>query len=595
MEKFYPMIIAAVLLCCYLIFKEWKRENRVRQLLRILAVILLVASLLFLIIPITRQSTKTTNSKQLQLLTKGFANKLLKNESYFTLDSSVLEELGPKQVKYLPDLSYYLRSHADVAGLKVFGYGLGSDELANLSNLSYAFKPATDAGGIQTVSWPNVLPATAALNVQGVYENKAGGPIQLVLEGAGSRLDSLTIAVNQKTTFNLSTRPKQFGKAIYHLIVKQGSKQLKTEKIPFTIIEKAKVKIMVLAASPDFEFKFLRNWLLENKYPAYFRTRISKDKFSTDAVNMAGKQSKNFSPSIFKDFDLVIADDEELAELSPAARISLNSEISNGMGLLVRLNEAKPISSFAKGFRMNATADSIPTSIALVLTGELTKLKAVPINQPFFVAADPDKAVLIESVKGSIFLSSKLYGTGTVAASTISSTYNWQLSGATGDYAQYWSHVINKIARKEQQLLSWRVNPQFPVVAERASITFQTKSDKPLPQFSVNKEVKSTQQHPLLPFSWQSSAWLDHPGWTEFKVDDQPAEEFFVYKPEDWTSVKIRYLQVKNEEFARNSSKKTAIQINNSFIVKEEVSKWWFFVLFLISICFLWFETKLLQ
>jgi acylphosphatase len=595
MDKLYPMIIAAILLCCFLIYKEFKRENKARLLLRILAVVLVVASLLFLIVPITQQSTRTRNPKKLLLVTPGFPNTLATNETYFTLDSSVLEALGASRVRYLPDLAYYLRSHPEVSAIKAFGYGLSADELAQIGKLSYEFEAAPEIGGVQSVSWPNVLPASTALNVQGIYDNRADASVQLILEGSGTKMDSLTIAAKEKTSFTLSSRPKQLGKAIYHLIVKQGSKELTREKVPFTIVESPKLRIMVLAASPDFEFKFLRNWLFENKYPAYFRTRISKEKFSTDAVNLKDKPASGFNGSMFKNFDLLIADDEELAALPATAKSILNTEVKNGLGLVVRINEAKPLSGFAKDFRLTGATDSITSTINPVLTGASAKLKAIPVNQPLFVGVTPEKVSLVENTKGNILVSSKLYGTGKVAASTIGSTYNWVLSGSTADYAQYWSYVINKTARKVEKTLSWKVKPLFPGLSEQVSLVFQTSSRQVLPAVLINKAAKSTQQHPLLPFYWQTKAWMEHAGWNTIKVDEHPAEDFFVYNPEEWTSVKQHDQVENNQKFSKRGQHNTEIQANRIYIIKEELSKWWFFGIFLISIAFLWFETKILQ
>jgi hypothetical protein len=595
MEQHYPMIIAAVLLCCFLIYNELKRQNSARLLLRILAVVMLSASLLFLIVPITRQIARTRNTKKLLLLTKGFPTPLVQTQSYFTLDSSVLEAIGANQVKYLPDLAYYLRSHPEVSGVKAIGEGLTADELAQIGKLSYEFEAAPEAGGIQSISWSTTLPSSSPLKVQGIYVNKADTPVQLILEGSGTSVDSLTIAGKQTSNFNLSSRPKQLGKAIYHLLVKQGAKEMTREKIPFNIVESPKLRIMVLASSPDFEYKFLRNWLFENKYPAYFRTRISKDKFSTDAVNLKDKQALSFNGSMFRNFDLVIADDEELAQLPAAVKNRLNSEISSGLGLLIRMNDGKPLSTLAKAFRLSGTTDSITTSIVPVLTGASSKLKAIPVNQPLFVAADPEKVSLVENTKGNILLSSKLYGTGKIAAATIGSTYNWVLSGSTTDYAQYWSHVINKTARKVEKTLSWKVTPQFPGLTEQVSIAFQTSSKQPIPEVLINKAIKSTQQHPLLPFYWQTKSWLEHAGWNQLKIDDHPAEDFFVYNAADWASVK-RYARIAiNQEFSAKSQLNTESQVNQTETIREDVSKWWFFGISLISITFLWFETKILQ
>jgi hypothetical protein len=595
MEHYYPMIIAAVLLGCFLIYKELRRTNSARLLLRILAVVILVASLLFLIVPITKQTARTRDTKQLLLLTEGFSDTVGKHGTYFTLDSSILEKLGTGRVRYLPDLGYYLRAHPEVSGIKAYGYGLSADELSAVGKLGYKFEAPALPGGIQSVSWPKVLPASTALRVQGVYDNLAETPVQLILEGSGTKVDSLTIAAKQKSSFSLASRPKQLGKAIYHLIVKQGSKELTREKIPFKVIENEKVRVMVLASSPDFEFKFLRNWLFENKYPAYFRTRISKDKFSTDAVNLEGKQALSFSGSMLKQFDLVIADDEELAQLPATAVSILNNEVRNGLGLLVRINDGKPLSSFAKGFRLSGATDSITTTIAPVLTEGFTKLKAIPVNQPLFIAVNSANVSLVENTKGNILVSSRLYGTGKTAESTIGSTYNWVLSGSTPDYAQYWSQVINKIARKTEKPLSWKVMPQFPELMEQVSIAFQTSSKRSIPKVSINKEITSSQQHPLLPFYWQSKSWLKHTGWNQFKIDDYPAEDFFVYNPEDWASVKQYDRIANNQEYSRKSQLNTTSRQLRTEKITEDISKWWFLGLFLISIAFLWFETKILQ
>ena len=595
MNEFYPMIIVVALLTCFLLYVEFKRVNKARLPLRLLAILLVGASFLFLIVPFKIESSRTIIPGKLLLLTKGFPRSLPKSVRYLTLDSAVLQELGPERVTYIPDLGYYLRSHPEISGIQVWGFGLSAAELNQVGDRSFEFKPASSAGGVLWVSWENKLPSSSLLQVEGVYENPRNTPVKLVLEGLGTRMDSVVITPKQKGSFKLSCRPKQVGPAVYHLVLNEGEKEFNREPIPFNVYEAAPVKIMVLAAAPDFEDKFLRNWLLENKYPAYFRTRISKDKFSVDAVNISGTQAPQFSASMFGNFDLIVADDEELAALPQAVQSRLRTAVSSGTGLLIRLTDDQPKSFLARRFRIQNSNDIISSSVVPVLSEGLRKLKAIPVSRPSYIAPDVEQLRLIETPAGKILGSNSMLGKGRVAASTLFTTYQWILSGATADYAQYWSAVINKTARLAEKDMSWSVSPNLPAVGEEVALSFQIQSAAHLPHVLLNQEATAVQQHPVLPFFWQSRVWPTQSGWNEFKVDNQPVESFYVYGAQDWTSVKQHESIQRNQEVALQSVKHAAEDTRRTEISKEAISRWWFFGIFLLAIGFLWFETKILQ
>ena len=595
MDKFYPMIIAVALLTCILLYVEVKRVNKARLPLRLLAILLLSASFLFLIVPWKVESSKTIIPGKLLLLTQGYPGSLPKNGRYFTLDSAVLLELGPERVTYIPDLGYHLRSHPDISGLQVSGFGLSAAELKQVGDRNYDFKPASSAGGLLSVFWRDKLPSSSVLHVEGLYENTRNVPVKLVLEGLGTRMDSIVISAKQKRTFKLSCRPKQVGRAIYHLVVNDGAEEVSREPIPFSVYESGKLKIMVLAAAPDFEDKFLRNWLLENHYPAYFRTRISKDKFSVDAVNVVGTQAPAFSASMFGNYDLVVADDEELAALPEATQSRLRAAVTSGTGLLVRLTDDKPKSAYAKRFRVQNSNDSISSSVVPVIADEGFKLTPIPVNGPAYIAADAQQIRVIENPAGKILLSNSMMAKGRIAASTVHTTYNWILSGATADYARYWSAVINKTARQAEKDLSWSVSPQLPAVGEELALAFQIQSDTRLPRFLLNQKAFPVQQHPILPFFWQSLAWPEKSGWNEFKIGDKHSEAFYVYGSQDWASVKRHENIQNNQEFALKNKKHAAEEGRLTEINTQAISRWWFFGVFLLAAAFLWYETKILQ
>lgn len=594
MESTYLMIIAAALIFFFLIYQEIKRDNIHWLYLRLGAAFLAVAALLLLIIPLKYKAGNVSFTNQLLLVSKGAELKDLKEGAYFTTDSSVLKAYKNKGVQYIPDLAYYLQSNKEINNVKVYGYGLTTEELSRLKNYAYTLQPAPSPTGIISGSWPQVLKQTALLEVQGIYNNTTAKPVKLVLEGLGSRFDSVTIAAQTKTPFYFKSRPKQLGAAIYNLVAYNGTDVIEKEKIPFQVISASPIKILVLSSFPDFEYKFLKNWLYENKYPVVFRTRVSKDKFSQDLLNIKGVNAENLTTGMLSKFDLVIADDDELSKLNPAATGSVRAAVSQGLGILVRLNEAKPLSSFGSQFKLYSPADTTAKVITPVLAENVAPLKAIPSTEPLYITPKLDEQPLVKDKQGKVLLSSALQGNGKIAASVITSTYNWILTGSSTDYAEFWSYVIRLAARKEEAKINWKILPELPVVNEQAAVVFETELSDSVPVIAVNDHLLNPIQHKNVPFRWQSTFWPSKSGWNSVRINKNIPQRFFSYTANDWGSLKEQKLLNNNLAFEEKSVKQADNAQKASQFLEKEVSKWWFFALFLLASGFLWFETKML-
>ncbi len=587
------MIIAAAILLLFLLYKEVKRVNRDRLFLRLLAVVLAVGALICLAFPIKYKVQRNTDPHALRLLSEGADMSLLKDSAYFTTDSSVLLA-GGKHIKYIPDLAYYLQTHQDVNRIQVNGYGLQSEELKGLAGITYDFRPAPSPEGVISCSWQQVLKQTTVLSVQGMYNNTSEKPVKLVLEGLGSKLDSVTIMAHRQDRFSLKGQANQLGKMVYGLKVFSGADILHQENIPFQVAPSVKPRLLILSSFPDFEYKFLKNWLYENKYPVVYRTRISKDKFSTDQLNTPVVNAADLNTGMLGKFDLVIADDQELSALSPAAVSSLRTAVSQGLGLLIRMNDVKALSVFAKPYKLYETADSGAKSFTPVLAGEIAAMHAIPGSPSFYIQPQSAEQSLVKDQGGKVLLSSALYGNGKLAVSVIASTYNWKLSGVSSDYTQFWSAVIGTVTRKDESNSNWTVFPAFPVVGEETRVNEETTTANAIPKLTVNQQTLSPVQHLSLPFVWRGTFWPEHTGWNELKIDNHPADYFFVYVHQDWESLKQQERLLEN----LNYSKKSAAVKENSGIqsemIEKELSQWWFFAIFLLSAAYIWFETKML-
>jgi hypothetical protein len=593
MENNYLLIAAVFFLFCFLLYQEIKRANRDRLLFRIAAVSLASFALLFLLVPLTYKIEKNTANNELLLLTAG-ASQTLTSEHYFTNDSSVLRKYGVKQVSYLPDLAYYLRAHPEINHLKVYGYGLNTAELGQLKTYQYDFHPAASPAGISSISWPAGLKESDALTLQGTYNNISATPVKLLLEGLGSRLDSVVIKAAGKIPFTLQAQPKQLGKAVYQLSVVKERDTLEKEEIPFQVRTMEKTKILVLSSFPDFEYKFLKNWLFENNYQVIFRTRISKDKFSEDQLNMQALNSSVLTLSLLQQFDLVIADDEELASLSPGATAVLRTAIGNGLGLLIRLNTLTSISSLARSFKTYAATDSSAHSFSPVLAEGEKPLKPLLITQAFYIQEAQNAELLVKNPSGKSVLSTLAYGNGKITATALASTYNWMLTGQKNDYARFWSHVIRKTVKKQELTNLLATHPDLPIAGEQLSLLFETDRNDSIPLFKVNQTKVSPLQHTILPFSWKAAYWPDHAGWNAVQWNSGEQAEFYVYPEGSWKAVATENRLMQNLSHPKNRSTATVPFDVTIETQEKEVSKWWFCLLFLLAAAYLWFETKLL-
>ncbi len=118
--------------------------------------------------------------------------------------------------------------------------------------------------GFPDIHWKAVLKSGQLLVIEGRYINPDPSAKTLVLSGFNARLDSVIIPSGTEYPFRLSTVPKQTGKAIFQLQVIQGRKVLETEPIPLVVEPQDPLKVLMLASYPDFENKFLSQWLTGN-------------------------------------------------------------------------------------------------------------------------------------------------------------------------------------------------------------------------------------------------------------------------------------------------------------------------------------------
>ncbi len=284
----YSMIAACLLLAIFLVWREVKRTNKSRLWLRIIASVCSIVSLIFLAIPIEYKANyETFNNNEAVLLTDGY------NKD--SVDAFLKQ--NNNAVVYTKDA--YIQQANDISKLHVFGYGLSKDEWQNMPAANIIFHPSVIGNGITSIGYNKQINSGGMFIVQGKFNNTTGKPIRLTLSGFGVGFDSVVIQPNTLQTFQLSAIPKFIGRAVYTITATVNKHIIEQEQLPFEVSSTQPLKILLLAAYPDFENKFLQNWLAENNYVVASRTTISKNKYSYNYLDTAKFFFSADSPKCF--------------------------------------------------------------------------------------------------------------------------------------------------------------------------------------------------------------------------------------------------------------------------------------------------------
>lgn len=439
------------------------------------------------------------------------------------------------------DLHYHLKSHPEIKKINIYGYGLSAEELEKFQDYQLSFHPSALPSGFISATWPKKIKATGQLMVQGIYQNSTNSPVKIKLYGLGITLDSATVKANTKLNFSFTSNPKQMGKAIFSLIAMQNKDTLSAEPVPFEVEPKEFIRVLILASFPDFEYKFLKRWLFENQFQVAFRSQISKNKYNTEFLNRKPVNLIQINQALLKDIDVAIIDEEEI-------KPELLSAVNSGMGLIVRKKA----------------------------------IKSAQDHQP-----------LLTDTAGKISADRRLNGLGKIVTTNVAKTYQLQLAGRRKEYGEFWSLLFVKALRKKLKDHAYSIAPQWPTVNEKTRLIVNVSSAKP-PALMVDNARLAPRQNIELPFEWDGVFWPKTVGWATVSVD-QKTDDIYNYGEKDWATAKKSEKLNATIDFIANQKEKELNRMQNKFLVKRELSKWWFFIGFLASISFLWYEQRFLM
>ncbi|MVN90910.1 hypothetical protein [Mucilaginibacter aquatilis] len=584
------VIIICLLLLLLFTWQEFSRADKRRLIWRIIALWLAVGALACIILPLSYTTqTNISDGTKAVLLTKGFdINSIPAKVAVFTIDKAIQQKYPKaKLIGSTEELTY---SKPLITHLQILGHGLNKYELEPLSKLHVSFNAPEPATGYTSVNWPAKIKAGNIFPLQGSYLNKSKKPVKLLLKGLNTSLDSTSIAPGT-SSFQLNTTPKLKGPVVYHLLALSGYDTLSNDAVPIQILPTQPVKVLLLNAAPNFENRFLKNWLGENGYAVASRATISKDKSSTEFVNMDKLNLQRIDAGILNRFDLVVGDLSTLKTLSPAESSALRNEVTQkGLGVIVKADSSDNVPTWLQhDFPVNTLGLKEQPSVALTLQGKATKTAKLNIEASY-VSYRNNTQTLVADAQNHGLAATNIAGSGNIIFTTLNHTYAWLLTGNKNDYAALWSLLISKAAKQSSPAYSWKVITPVPNIEQ--PVNFICSGATSEAAVSVNSEKLSPFQSSILPYQWKIHYNTLTKGWQQTNFGSKGEDWMYIYDAKHWNGIKNLIKINETKEYATKSIQKLSVTKQIQQKTQSEVPKVWFYIILLLACTFLWIERK---
>ena len=567
-------------------------------MLRLVATLLSVISLLLIVIPIfVTQANVTKNGDPVILLTHGFNKdsvslfkKLYPNSAVYFYTTE--NEKNTFSVAVEIDHLSQLQKVADHQ-IHVFGEGLEPEDADFFSSFNIVFHSTVLYPGLQSISWSRQMVSGERLIVQGTYLNATSSPEKLLLAGFNTSLDSAIILPYSTKTFQLSALPKNTGKAIYSFVVFKNNDTLVSEPIPIEVTVPKPISVLVLASSPDFENKFLKNWLAIHAYKVALRTYISRNKYSSEFVNLTSMPLSSLQASLISKFDVVIADAKELEQMSRAELGALQYSIDQkGVGLVVKADSSLPAGAFYnRNFGLSSLQLGGTNSLLIHGMDTSFRFKTLKADGVLYLRSTIGNQPVFYDQQNHPLVSQAIYGAGKILLQPVNNTYQWVLSGNNTDYENFWSAILGIAAKKQPVKEHWFANEVFPTINKPVNIQLLHSNDS-MPVALIGLEKVYLQQNALLPYKWNGTYWPRNAGWQTFIGSTGQVEYWYVFNNTDYRNLR----SIKKTNFTLQHTKQSlpASTGAKADTRKVPISIAWFFFLFILSAGFLWIEKKFL-
>lgn len=474
-------------------------------------------------------------------------------EAFQKLSNSKFMKVGNGQQMTLAELDYQI----DTAF--VYGY------LPQLNPAYFQVREEIEIEKKLNIDYPKSIALDDSLSIIIQNHSKQEVHVSAVIGN-----DSISKSIPRESQSHISILPKSSGYIL---------SEISTEKEEYNFavkVEKAEhYVIQILAATPDFEWKFLGDYLKSKEHSVYQKTQISKGKFKSSFINW--HDSLQFNRGVAKDLKVLFADAKAWEDLPQNLKNQYLKKLKENRGnLIFRTN---PNSQIQLSLDKSKPTNIFSTSDNLLEQSDYNYLQFNNLYQLDEVSQN----TVFRLVKPDL-----IYG-----VINFQNSFQLKLSGNNEEYEQIWSPVFSHLIRKSTELFydksEWAMQYQpffFRLWSEEKHegiSIFNLKND------TVQLKLKPDHIYP------ERQHFMFYPktvGWHFINLNNQEEpipfyvqSEAQINQSEFLSDYNYDYLNYLNFEVSNTREKEE--------IYNQESITLWFFFLFLLCVGYLWIEDKI--
>ena len=565
-----PVLFLGLTIWLVFVFKEFYSAKNGRLINCIVSLFLVTALCAVILKPGIRSSLKTKN---VIVLTEDF------NQNH--LDS--LRKINRKIeiINYKNNEALSFKVEPDT--IFVLGNGVEAYDLWQLENRTVSFLYDGKLRGIEKFKY---IPETSLgkdIIFAGVYSNPKKGNKLILNNEVGVPLDSVELNSAESQIFKFSARPKVSGRFLYTITEMDSMKKIiNSDPIPIIIKKPKKLNILMLNSYPNFESRYLKNYLAESGHQITVRNRISRGKFKYEFLNKERIPFFNINDRILKSTDLIIIDEQEFQNLGKTDRDLIKKEIAeNGLGIFIQQDDnfyynSGLLEKFAYEYD-SATKSEIPLN---------SKVQNISKAQRIFKTENVVQ--LISNTKNETVAAYYRIEKGSVGSSLLKDTYALQLKGDEESYQQLWSYIIEKIAKKSQKSVSFA--PQHFIAYKdepfHVSVTMNTFNEL----HSDQGYYIPLKNNKVLQEEWDGIYYPKHKGWENIfiKNDSTFNTSIYVSDKSNWKVLRTKAKVWANRRWISSMKKDSS----DSRSIKP-INLFWLYAVILLCFGYLWLIPKI--
>jgi len=590
------LLAGCLLLGVGLLLAAWRRADQRRRVPRLLASALLPVALWLAAYPPQRAVPLTAAAGI--LLTEGYQPDTLRLLRQQLGTGTPVWSYGvpaPAGARPLGSLLALAERRPALRQLHVVGHGLPAADLPALGQVAIKQHQSPPFSGFRAAHWSHSLRLGQPLEVAGAVALQSGaGPTWVSLRLAGAGRDSVRLPATGGA-FRLHDVPKAAGLLLPQLVLRQAGRVVATEPVPVEVSAAELPAVLLLAAVPSFEFKFLKNNLAAQGRAVAWRSTVSRGLVQTEFLNQAPRPLDHLTPALLSQYKLLVADAATLASLPSAESQVIRTAIQAGQLGLVVLAEATPLPA-ATPARTDFNVLAQPSGPAagpqlLTWPGAPAGLRA-----PLPARLQPTAALqsLATGPGAALAAASRRVGLGKVVVSTVAETFRWALGGQKAAYAAFWGRLLDAATPPPTPAAAWQLatrwpRPQYPLELRLASAlppatalpTVRALAGGAAAQVALGQDTR-------LP-EWSTvQYWPSRAGWHEVRGPGSARHTFFVFDSAAWRGPEL----AERQRALAQRAVPTA-PLNAAGTARQPWPAGWFFALFLLAAGFLWLEEKL--